>query len=142
MKRSWIAARLGALAMLALASAVSFTPVEARPEPKAEREKAKDPAAWSEPVVSGNITDTYWTDGLTKGSRTAVIVIWSAESDLGVTIYGDDPSVRNAIVAGEACVGRYVVVSGDRLDEGHMVGRGIEQPDLGKDCERSLQPEA
>src|SRR5919198_2046669 len=113
MKRSRIAARLGSLAILLLVGALTFTSVEAKPEDnKGDRRKGGEPAnqAWSDPMVMGVVQDTFWVEGKEKDTKTPVIQVWSNEGDLLVTVYGDGPAVRDAIVSGRGCVGRYVVV--------------------------------
>jgi hypothetical protein len=140
MTRSWqlrgLHLLLTGLSILAIGAATVYA------DPKAEDRKPKKPnqnrPEWNEPTVMGIVMDTYWAPGLKPGTQTATIVIWSNESDLAVTIWGDGPEVREAIVNGTACVGRYVVVGGNRLDENSLVGLAIHFADTAKQCERTL----
>ena len=127
---------LAALSAFALGAATVFA------DPKAEDKKPKKPnqnnPAWNEPIVMGIVMDTYWAPGLKPGTQTATIVIWSNESDLAVTVWGDGPPLREAILNGTVCVGRYAVVGGNRLDEVSMQGLAVEFSDTGTACERTL----
>jgi hypothetical protein len=142
MHRQTILARLGTLLLLALASLLAVsTALATDKEDSGERKKKgnDEPPAWSDPRVAGKVTNTFWAEGKDAKNKTATIVIWHDDGDIPVTIYGDDPSVRQAIVDGTACVGRYVVVIGDRIDEYQIVGRSIEVPDQSQPCEWTLQ---
>jgi hypothetical protein len=139
----WTLARLGTLLVLALASLATVSTALAGEDQAQDRRKNRprtdEPAAWSDPRVAGTVTNTFWAEGKDPGTKTATLVVWHADGDIAVTIYGDDPAVRQAIVDGTACVGRYVVVVGDRIDEDELVGRSIEVPDQSVACEWSLQ---
>ena len=142
MRRSWSVLLLATLAAFALASGPLVEPAAAKPkEPEDERgNQPPEPAAWKEPVVRGEIIATRWSEGKDPKQQTATIVIWSKESDLGVNVYGDDPRVRDAILNGTACVGRYAIVGGDRSDEYSLIGRSIEVQNLDLPCRATLQP--
>ena len=144
MRRSWSALLVAMLAAFTLASGPLVELAAAKPkEPEDERGvQPAAPAAWKEPVVRGEIIATHWSEGKDPKQKTATIVIWSKESDLPVNVYGDDPRVREAIVNGTACVGRYAIVGGDRHDENDMVGRSIEVQNLNLACRATLQPVA
>jgi hypothetical protein len=138
MKRSWFTTGLGAAAALVMATSLTFTPVHARPEDKDEKTKAQTNPAWGDPTISGHVINTFWIESKTPGQKTAVIVVWHDDGDLAVTVYADDPIVRDAIINRTACVGRYVIVTGDRIDEDELVGRGIQVPDIGTECTATL----
>jgi hypothetical protein len=139
MKQSLKLIALASLLTLALGGALSLATVEARPEPKNEKAKAGDPAAWSDPLVQGIVMDTFWVEGKNPKQQTAVIQVWSNESDLAVIVYGDNPAAREAIVSGTACVGRFVIAVGDRIDEDELSADGIEVPNLDMACTKVLQ---
>jgi hypothetical protein len=142
-KRSWMAAGLSGFAALFMAGSVLVSTAVADKDPAQDRQRNRPrtdvPPAWSEPVVMGVVNQVMWVESKTPGQQTAAMIVWSSDSDLNVTIYGDDPSVRQALIDGLACVGRYVVVGGDRLDESTMVGRSIEVPNLDMPCTATLQ---
>ncbi len=128
--------------MLAVVAMMSFAIVEAKPaDPKDEKSKEGEPEAWSDPRVQGIIDKVYWADGKDPKTKTATMTLYSAESDQEITIYGDNPNVREAIVNGTACVGRFAVVTGDRIDPSTMVGQGIEVPNLDMECTATLGPQ-
>jgi hypothetical protein len=123
-------AALGLLSALALFTAFSLTPAYA----------AKgDPQEWSDPTVSGFVTSTFWADSADPKNKTATIVVWSNDSDLAVNVFGDNPVVRESILNGTACVGRYVVVTGDRIEADMLSGQGIVVPNLDTPCTATLQ---
>lgn len=143
MKRTWMIGRLASLSALVLVGSVLATPAMADKDNEQDRQKNRpkdEPSAWSDPVVAGIVSQVFWAEGKDPGTRTATLIVWSADSDLNVTIYGDDPSVRKALVDGVACVGRYVVIGGDRLDAETMIGRSVEVPNLDMACTSTLQP--
>jgi hypothetical protein len=127
--------------MLALVGAVTFTPAQAQPDDHKDKTKAKDPVEWSFPTVQGIVQNAYWADGLTKGSHTPTLQVWSDDSNMLVTIYGDTSDVREVIANGTACVGRFVVASGIRIDEAQLSAQGIEVPNLDMECSASIGPE-
>lgn len=130
LKTSRLLAALGLLSALALITAFTLSPAYA----------AKcDPKEWCEPTVSGIVTKTFWAESADPKIKTATIVVWSNESDIPVNVFGDNPIVREAIVNGTACVGRYVVVSGDRLEADMLSAQGIEVPNLDMPCTAKLQ---
>lgn len=143
MQRSTFGTWLGSVAATVLAAGILVSPVFADKDNVQDRKKNRpsdEPSAWSEPVVSGTVMQTMWVDSKDPGSFTAAMIVWSNDSDLAVTIYGDDPSVRQAIVDNVACAGRYVVVGGDRLEAEEMIGRSIEVHNLETPCTSTLQP--
>jgi hypothetical protein len=115
--------------------------VEAKPDDPnwGNRRKSDDNPSWSDPTVRGIVQQTFWADGKDPKSKTATIVIWSAEADLSVTIYGDNPIVRAAILDGTACVGRYIEATGVRLDANALSAQGIVVPNLDMECTATLQ---
>jgi hypothetical protein len=145
MRRSWLAAGAGAVATLVLAGNIAVGTALADdggkdPPQDRQRNKPKDvPSAWTDPVVSGIATRVMWVEGKSADTQTAAMGIWSTDADLEVIVYGDDPAVRQALIDGVACAGRYVVVGGDRLDEHTMIGRSIEVPNLDMACTQTLQ---
>lgn len=139
MPRPSLATLLVSLAVLFAVAGPLAAPSLARPrEPEDERPKPSDPPAWKEPVIQGEIIGTHWSEGRDPNQKTATIVVWSVESDLAVNVYGDDPRVREVIVNGTACVGRYAIVGGDREDEYSLIGRSIEVQRLEAPCRESL----
>jgi hypothetical protein len=130
----------GLLSDLTLIVAFTLTPVYANPNgPKNEKPKSEDPPEWSDPTVSGIVTQTFWAEGKDPKNKTATIVVWSNDIDMAVSVYGDNPIVREAIVNGTACVGRYVVATGDRIDTNALSAQGIEVPNLDMPCTATLQ---
>ena len=146
MKRSW-AVRLGSLALVALAATLTFAPVYVYAKPDNNEQKQdrkgnnKDNPSWSDPLVHGIVTNVFWAEAREKGQHTATIVIFSPESDIPVTIYGDDPTVRQAVVDGTVCTGRYAEVGGDRLDADNMIGRAVKFSDTATECVATIGPE-
>lgn len=139
MSARWLPALCASLVTLLLVAGPLAAPGLAKPrEPDDERPKPSDPPAWKEPLVRGEIIGTHWSESKDPNQKTATIVIWSVESDLPVNVYGDDPRVREAIVNGTACVGRYAIVGGDREDEYSLIGRSIEVQRLDLPCRESL----
>ena len=123
-------AAFGLLSALALFTVFTLAPAYA----------AKcDPKEWCEPTVSGIVTKTFWAESSDPKNKTATIVVWSNESDLAVNVFGDNPIVREAIVNGTACVGRYVVVSGDRFEADMLSAQGIVVHNLDTPCTATLQ---
>ena len=140
LKTPRLQAAFGLLSSLAMVAAFSLTPVYAKPgEPDREKPKSEDPPEWSDPTVRGIVTETFWADGKDPKSKTATIVIWSNDIDMPVSVYGDNPNVREAIVNGTACVGRYVVATGERIDTNALSAQGIEVPNLDMPCTATLQ---
>ena len=130
LKTSRVLAALGLLSALTLFTGFSRTPAYA----------AKgDPQEWSDPTVSGIVTGTFWADSADPKIKTATIVVWSNESDLAVNVFGDNPTVREAILNGTACVGRYVVVTGERFEAEMLSAQGIVVPNLDMPCTATLK---
>ena len=130
LKTARLLAAVGLLSALALFAAFTLAPAYA----------AKcDPPEWCEPTVSGIVTHTFWAESANPKIKTATIVVWSNESDIAVNVFGDNPSVREAIVNGTACVGRYVVASGDRFEPDMLSGQGIVVHNLDTPCTATLQ---
>jgi hypothetical protein len=142
MRRSWFVLLGSTLTALILAAWPLVQPAAAKPrEPEDERGvQPARPPEWSEPVVRGDIIGTHWAEGKDPKQKTATIVIWSKESNLAVNVYGDDPRVREVIVNGTACVGRYAIVGGDRQEETVMIGQSIEVQNLNLPCTATIQP--
>jgi hypothetical protein len=141
MKRLWIAARLGSLTLVLVAGMLAAGPALAKKSDNHDEPKEKDPGAWSDPVVMGTVTDVFWAEAREQGQHTATMKVWSNENDLAVTVYGDDPTVRRALMDGTVCVGRYVEVGGDRLERDTMIGRGINFSDTATACTATIGPE-
>ena len=144
MKRSWMVGRIASLAALLLAGSIYALPVSAENgdnvEDRQKNRPKNEPAGWSDPIVNGIVMQALWVESGDPNWMTAALIVWHTDSDMAVTIYGDDPSVRQAIVDGVACVGRYVVIGGDRLDAETMIGRSIQVPNLDMECTSTLQP--
>ena len=85
------------------------------------------------------MTKTFWAESADPKKKTATIVVWSNDSDIAVNVFGDNPIVREAIVNGTACVGRYVVVTGDRIEADMLSAQGIVVPNLDMPCTYTLQ---
>src|ERR1051325_1683429 len=125
---------LGLVAVLAL-SVVTALPAQAqRDDNPVPRKKNQDNPTWNDPTVSGIVTSTFWAEGKDAKSKTATIVVWSDDANLAGGIYPHTPTVRAAIVNGTACVGRYVVATGDRLDSNQLSAQGIVVPNLDMEC--------
>src|SRR6266568_5008795 len=104
MKQAWGVA-FRAVPLVFLAGALLWAPVLAKPnEPDPEKTKAKDNPAWKDSTINGIVQATSWVPAKQAGQWTATIVVWSNESDLAISVFGDDPTVRDAIANGTACV--------------------------------------
>ena len=130
LKTARLLAAIGLLSALALFTAFTLSPAYA--------EKC-EPKEWCEPTVSGIVTHTFWADSSDPKNKTATIVVWSSDSDIPVNVFGDNPIVREAIVNGTACVGRYVVATGDRVEHDMLSGQGIVVHNLDTPCTATLQ---
>lgn len=143
MKRSWFAAALGMLTAVALVSNVAVSPVEAgkdNPGQDKPRNRPKGDDVYTDPVVSGMVTGVAWSESKNPNQKTATLFVWSNDADQSVSVYGSDPTVRDAIVSGLACVGRYVIAVGDRIDANALEARSIQVPDLSQTCTQTLAP--
>jgi len=141
LRHTRLAAGLVSLATLIALATVTTSPVVATRRDGEKQKAQPDNQAWKDSKVDGVVLSTYWAEAKQKGQWTAVIVVWSNASDIAVTVYGDDPVVRSAIVDGSACVGRYVVVAGDRLEATDLVGRGIQVPSTDTECTAVIAPQ-
>lgn len=134
MKRTWTLARLGTVAMLGLTAALSVGIVQAKPqEPQRERPKSEDPVEWSEPVVQGTIDKMWWAESKIKGQWTPAFSFFSNESNLEVTVYVDNPDAQQ-VATSVACVGRFAVATGNRIDQENMSALGLEVPGATTGC--------
>lgn len=135
MKRTSALASFGAVALLGLTvTSFSVDTVQAKPqEPQRERPKSEDPPEWSEPVVQGTIDKMWWAESKVKGQWTPTFSLFSNESNLEVTVYVDEPTAQQ-LTANRACVGRFVVATGNRIDEQNMSALGIELPGATDGC--------
>ena len=142
MKRSWLTARLGAVAMLVVAGSLAVATVEAKPERKNDERPPKDldRPEWSDPMVQGVITKVWWADGYTKGEWIPSAELFSVESDNMVTVYGNSLQVQDLFKNGTACVGRFIVATGNRIDQWNLSARGMEVPNLDMACTTALGP--
>ena len=144
MKRSWISGALGSLAVLLVAGALTWSPALARkegetPEPKdKDKPKTQEDLANQDLTVQGAVLDAFWVPAKKAGQWTATVKIWSVEADRAVTVYGDDQSVRDAIVSGTVCVGRDAIAYGDRDDRDVLIGRTITVPYPDQPCTATI----
>lgn len=133
MQRSWTLARLGTVAMLGLTAALSFGTVQAKPqEPPREKPKEKDPPEWSDPMVQGTIDKVWWAESKVKGQWTPSMSLFSNDSNVEVTVYVDNPDAQTVAKA-QACIGRFIVATGDRIDAENLSALGLQVPNPG-DC--------
>ena len=144
MKRPWISGALGTLAALLVAGALTWSPAAARPEGETPQTKDKDKPKTQEDLanealtVQGVVLDAFWVPAKKAGQWTASIKIWSDEADREITVYGDDISVRDAIVSGTVCVGRNAIAYGDRDDRDVLIGRTITVPYPDQPCTATI----
>jgi hypothetical protein len=135
MTRSHLVAGLVATALV---SGLTIAPVAAKPEPKDEHARQQANPALTDSTVQGVVARAFWADGKVPGQMTPTIVVWSTESDTWVTIYGDSQSVRDMIVGGVACVGRFVIATGDRINDEALSAQGVTVPDQNGECAATI----
>ncbi|MCC7105035.1 MAG: hypothetical protein IT307_07815 [Chloroflexi bacterium] len=142
-RRSGRAVGIGFGVALALAGTLVFNlaPALADGNQSQDRQKnkPKDNEILWDPVVQGQVVQVFWAEGKGK-DKTATLVVDSKEANQWVYVYGDNPGVREAIVSGRACVGRFVVATGDRLEETALSAQGIEVYNLDTPCTATLVP--
>src|SRR5918912_979157 len=109
MKRSSTALRLGVVAMFGLMTAFSASTALAQKDNSDVKEKKKN----------------TWTPSFD---------FFSVESNLEMSIYVDDSGAQLLMTDGSVCPGKFVVATGNRIDETALSALGLQIPDHPNQC--------
>ena len=129
-------------AALAVGAVLFSETALAKPDNSDVREKAKskDPVEWSYPSVQGTVDKMFWAPGKQKNSWTPSFSFYSNESNLEVTVFVDTLDGQALMTDGSVCVGRFVVATGNRIDENDLSAEGLQVLNPDADCSGGLGP--
>ena len=143
MKRSSTALRVGVVAMFGLMTAFSASTALAQKDNSDVKEKKKNTnlPEWDYPQVQGIVDRVYWAPGTKKNTWTPSFDFFSVESNLEMSIYVDDAGAQMLMKDGSVCVGKFVVATGNRIDETALSALGLQIPDQPNQCGDTLGPQ-